>query len=422
MNERIPISIAGPDLTRISREYTALVSGDSRFVLAQLSSSWRAFQDSLAETEPDLLLVYADLAPSPDDLLQALARLKRSIAVVLLPASHAQAQGAIEKVHPVRKVFVLPAAPAEVLNFCFSAVQTEQAVSRSISPLAPSTSGSPVTAVGTRVIAFLSAQGGVGRSTLAEALGFELSARRSIRSLLYAFDLPSCTPLRLGTRYSPNASEFLQRSEGGFNDAIQSTADGLDVVVAPSESTLYAAAMGETGKSRLHDLVTEAYRLHYAALLLDLPAGESAWMLQPLRAASNVVLVSRPTTEGVRATGHLLRLLTEVIGPQFRFGRESFYLVLNQRTPKSIYTPTAFTGEVARYAGWSPPVVATLEHDPTIPRAQDDGRPAAAASDTLGKAAATLADTFYGGARGEAPLRKSFSLGGLTFRKREQSW
>lgn len=416
MTERIPIGIAGPDLAQISREYSALVAGDSRFVLAQLSNSWRAFQDSLAEHEPDLLLVYADIAPSPDALAQALSALRRAIVVLLLPAPFAGAQGALEKIHSVRRVFLLPAAPGEVLNYCFSAAQTQQAVSRNISPLALP-AGGVAAAVGTRVIAFVSSQGGVGRSTLAEALGFELAARRAIRSLLYSFDLPASAPLRLGTRFAPSASEFLQRSEGGFPDAIQTSADGLELVIAPPDSAAYAAAMQEPVQARLHDLVTEAYRLHYAALLLDLPAGESAWMLQPLRAASSVVRVSRPTTEGVRATGHLLRLLTEVIAAPHRFGRDAFYLVLNQRTAKSIYTPTAFTAEVANYAGWSPPVLATVEHDPAIPRAQDDARPAAAASDSLGRAAASLADTFYGSARGQEPLRRSFSIAGLTFRR-----
>jgi MinD-like ATPase involved in chromosome partitioning or flagellar assembly len=416
MTERIPIGIAGPDLPQISREYTALVAGDSRFVLAQLSSSWRSFQDTLQESEPSLLLIYADIAPSPDVLAQVLSGLKRAIAVILLPSQYAQAQGAFEKIHSVRRVFVLPAAPGEVLNFCFSAVETQNAVNHSISPLSLG-SAQAVAAVGTRVIAFVSAQGGVGRSTLAEALGFELAARRSIRTLLYSFDLPSSAPLRLGTRFAPSAAEYLQRTEGGFKDSIQTTSDGLEVIIAPPESTHYAAAMKDGEQEKLHALVTEAYKFHYAAILLDLPSGESAWMLQPLRAASTILLVARPTTEGVRATGHMLRLLTEIVGAQYRFGRDAFFLILNQRTPKSIYTPTAFTGEVAKYAGWSPPVIATVDYDPAIPRAQDDGRPAAGASDTLGRAAATLVDTFYGNARGDESIRKSFSFAGLKFRK-----
>ena len=129
-------------------------------------------------------------------------------------------------------------------------------------------------------------------------------------------------------------------------------------------------------------------------------------MLQPLRVANTVVLVSRPTTEGVRACGHVMKLLTEVVGAQHRFARDAFFLVLNQRTPKSIYTAPAFSTELAKYAGWSPPVLAVVDYDPDIPRAQDDGRPAVSASDSLGRAAATLVETFYGTAHGAESLRK----------------
>jgi MinD-like ATPase involved in chromosome partitioning or flagellar assembly len=305
-------------------------------------------------------------------------------------------------------VYVLPAAPKEVLAQGLSIVNTENALTRSAAPLQGMAGGTTMAAVGTRVIAFVSAQGGVGRSTLAEAMGFELSARRSIRTLLFSFDLPASAPLRLGTRFAPSAAEYLQRTEGGFKDAVQTTADGLDVIIAPPESTAYAAAARESEQGKIHDLVNEAYRHHYAAVLLDLPSDESAWMLQSLRVANTVVLVARPTTEGVRACGHVLKLLTEVVGAQHRFGHESFFTVLNQRTAKSIYTAPAFASELAKYHGWSPPVISVVDYDPGIPRAQDDNRPAASASETLGKTAATLVETFYGSAHGEGNLRKTF--------------
>jgi MinD-like ATPase involved in chromosome partitioning or flagellar assembly len=415
MPEKIPIGIAGPDLNLISREYTHLVANDSRFVLSQLSNSWRAFSDAIQENEPSLLLVYADIAPGPDALVQLLGALKRAICIVLLPPAWAQAQGSVEHLAPVRKVFILPAAPAEVLNYGYSAVQTEITRTGSVAPLQSFAASGPM-ALGTRAIAFISGQGGVGRSTLAEAMGFELAARRNIHSLLYSFDLATSAPLRLGTRYAPSASEYLQRTEGGFGDAIQSTPDGLDVIIAPPESTAYATASKDGEQVKIHTLIAEAYKHHYAAILLDLPAGESAWMMQALRAASTILVISRPTTEGVRAVGHILKLLTEVVGSQYRFGRDAFFLVLNQRAPKSIYNANAFVGEVAKYASWSPPVIATVDYDASIPRAQDEGRPAVIVSETLGRAAATLVETFYGTARGNETLRKSFQLGGIRIR------
>jgi len=419
MVDKYPIGIAGPDLNQISREYTGLIASSTNFVLAMLSNSWRAFLDALKESEPALLIVYADIATGPDALKDSLSKLQRAVVIVLLPSNWAQFTGVFEGLDRVRRVFVQPAAPKEVLAAGLNAINTENARNRSTAPLQQTAGGTTMSAVGTRVIAFVSAQGGAGRSTLAEAMGFELAARRSIRSLLFSFDLPAAAPLRLGTRFAPSAAEYLQRSEGGFKDAIQTTADGLDVIIAPPESTAYAAAVRDGEQAKIHDLVNEAYRHHYAAILLDLPSDESAWMLQPLRVANTIVLVSRPTTEGVRAAGHVLKLLTEVLGAQHRFGREAFFMVLNQRTAKSIYTAPAFASELAKYNGWSPPVLAVVDHDPAISRAQDDTRPAASASETLGKAAATLVETFYGSARGSDPLRKTFKIGRVKIRAGE---
>ena len=140
-------------------------------------------------------------------------------------------------------------------------------------------------------------------------------------------------------------------------------------------------------------------------------------MMQPLRAASTVLLVARPTTEGVRACGHVMKLLTEVVGSQYRFTQSAFFLVLNQRSPKSIYTAPAFVSELAQYIGWSPPVLAVVDYDPNIARAQDDSRPAASASDSLGRAAATLVETFYGSARGAEPLRGGIKIGRVKIRR-----
>ncbi len=292
MAEKFPIGIAGPDLNQISREYTGLVASSSNFVLAMLSNSWRAFLEALKESEPALLIVYADIAAGPDGLKSILGKLQRAVVIVLLPPNWAQFSGVFEGMDRVRKVYVLPAAPKEVLAQALSLLNTENALTRSAAPLQGMAGGSRMAAVGTRVIAFVSAQGGVGRSTLAEAMGFELAARRSIRTLLFSFDLPTCAPLRLGTRFAPSAAEYLQRTEGGFQDAIQTTADGLDGIIAPPESTAYAAATRESEQGKIHDLVNEAYRHHYAAILLDLPSDESAWMLQPLRVANTVVLVA----------------------------------------------------------------------------------------------------------------------------------
>jgi hypothetical protein len=112
-----------------------------------------------------------------------------------------------------------------------------------------------------------------------------------------------------------------------------------------------------------------------------------------------------------------MKLLTEIVGAQYRFTQSAFFLVLNQRSPKSIYTAPAFASELAQYIGWSPPVLAVVDYDPNIARVQDDSRPAASASESLGRAAATLVETFYGSARGAEPLRGGIKIGRVKIRR-----
>ena len=50
------------------------------------------------------------------------------------------------------------------------------------------------------------------------------------------------------------------------------------------------------------------------------------------------------------------------------------------------------------YAGWFPPVLATIDYDPSISQAQDAARPAVNVSETLAKNVTGLTDTLFGDA------------------------
>jgi MinD-like ATPase involved in chromosome partitioning or flagellar assembly len=397
---KIAVGFAGPDLQQITREF-GLIANDEQMALAMMQSNWELFNKSLDEGEPDLLIIYADIAPGIDTLVDRLSKLQHGVAIVLLPTGWTDLQGVIEKIDTVRGVYVQPAAPAEVLKRGISAVQTERAKRQAISPLGQvfSRAERSTAVVGTRVIAFVSAQGGVGKSTLAEGLGFELVARRNIHSLLFSFDLPATATLRLDIRSQPSAQEFFtQPGPLGFKESIQTTKDGLDVVVPPNASYTFAnaALVSPEDPRSIRSLVVTSYAFNYGAILLDLPAGEGAWTLQPLLVANLILIVSRPTLEGIRATAHFARLLTENLQSDHRIPKESIFVVLNQRTKNSTFTASSFHQKGSNEYGWFPPVLATIDFDPVIPQAQDAARPAINVSEDLGKNIAGLVDTFYG--------------------------
>ena len=59
---KIAVGFAGPDLQQITREF-GLIANDEQMALAMMQSNWDLFNKSLDEGEPDLLIIYADIAP-----------------------------------------------------------------------------------------------------------------------------------------------------------------------------------------------------------------------------------------------------------------------------------------------------------------------------------------------------------------------
>jgi Flp pilus assembly CpaE family ATPase len=255
--------------------------------------------------------------------------------------------------------------------------------------------------VGTRVVAFISAMGGTGRSTIAEALAYELSVRMNVRSLLMSFDLPPAVGPHFKLRFVPNAMEYFARPGDGFAASIQNR-EGLDIVLAPENSIDYqkAAEYSAGHKSEpqsVYSLVMASWTRSYAAVLLDLPAGEQPWSLQGLMAANTAVIVARSTLADLTATRHSLTLLLERLVGEHRIPREAIYLVLNQVGEKGMLSPSSFHADLTSSYGWAPQVAAVIPYLPAITQAQDQQIPAVTRVDPLAKAIRSLADALFPG-------------------------
>ena len=118
-------------------------------------------------------------------------------------------------------------------------------------------------------------------------------------TLLMSFDLPPTVVSHLRLHYAPNAMEYFARPGDGFAASIQSR-EGLEVILAPENSVDYqkAAEYSATHKNEadsIYSLVMTSWMRNYAAVLLDLPAGETPWSLQGITAANTAVIVARCT-------------------------------------------------------------------------------------------------------------------------------
>jgi cellulose biosynthesis protein BcsQ len=282
--------------------------------------------------------------------------------------------------------------------------------------------------MGTRIISFVSAEGGTGRTTLAANLAYELGIRRSINTLLCPFDLPSKIPVHFKMNEAPNAGEFFARpGRAGFDDSLQKYKgnDTLQVLLAPqdvlaysqaekrSEAALQAGASQQDNAASIRSLLMAAYSKMCAAVILDLPPAlpSSVWTWHSLAVSNTVLVVARPTLDGLVAVGSITKLLTQMLASEHQFQRESIFIVLNQRTAKAAFTQNSFFKEVSEAYGWCPPMLATFDFNEEIIAAQNSQRPAVETCEPFSKGIIALANNFWPAATGEPVRRKGKKIG-----------
>ncbi len=403
-DSKVTILLAGPGNDEVFRQMQAPFLADSRFSISSIATQWEIFAQNLAQMRPALVVLQADLAPGADALLQRLSEMQvwHGVAVLVIPQGLRELRPTYEKSSVVRATYIAPVNWGEIAQAGFAAVMNERARLAAAAPLQQAYFSRTTTVIqGTRVVAFLSATGGTGRSTIAESLAYELKFRRSANTLLLSFDLPPAAVSHLRLRYAPNAMEFFARPGDGFAAAIQSR-EGLDVIVAPENSLDYQRAAdhstsNKSDPSSIYSLAMTAWTRNYAAVLLDLPAGEQPWSLQGLMAANTAVIVSRCTLADMTAARHVMVLLLERLISEHRIPREAIYLVLNQVGENSPISPREFHDELANGYGWAPPVAAVIPYLPAISQAQDNQIPAITRVEGLAKGTRNLAEALYPG-------------------------
>jgi cellulose biosynthesis protein BcsQ len=404
MAQKVSVMLAGPGHEAVFYHMQPPFLSDSRFVVSAHATQWGNFEQSLVQMRPDLLIVQAEIAPGPEALVQVLAEIQvwHGVAIVVLPPAIRDLRGVFEKASIVRGVYIAPVNWGEVAQSGYAAVMTERARAASTAPLQHAYLGrSSGAIVGTRVVAFISATGGVGRSTIAESLAYELSVRMNIRSLLMSFDLPAAAVPHLKLRYVPNSMEYFARPGDGFLASIQ-TREGLDILLAPENSIDYqkAAEYSTAHKAEpdsIYSMVMASWTRNYAAVLLDLPSGEQPWSMQGIAAANTAVIVSRCTLADMAAARHTLILLLERLIGEHRIPREAIYLVLNQVNDRSPISARGFHEELVDSYGWAPPVAAVIPYNPVISQAQDEQIPAITRVEELAKGVRSLADFLFPG-------------------------
>jgi Flp pilus assembly CpaE family ATPase len=331
----------------------------------------------------------------------------------------------------VSGVYLTPVAWTDIAGLAYSAGITAQA---KLSSLSPASSFGPASdfgassqqnlsplVTGTKRIAVLSQAGGAGASTIAENLGYELATRLSVKALLFSFGLPPAAAAHFKLRYLPNLTEFFERPGKPALQAAIQRIEGLDILLAPEDSVEYATAAQNSADVRapnsIYSSLLAAEDGSYGALIMDLPADESEWLIHSLLFANVALLVYRPIMADLFVARHTLNMLNRL----GKLPRESTYLVLNQASETSSLTPRAFQQELSQALGWAPPIIAVIDADPNVLSAQEQRVPAVLRSEKLSKGLRQIIGALFPGmdrAAAQAPQdtgRSVFKLPKLRF-------
>ncbi len=431
------VFLAGPDMTtQVLRQMYPAFQDTARYQVLSMAIEWEDIKRQVAQYRPEALVVDADVAPGPEVLRDFLGQLVGTIVLVVLPPAWVKFKGMFEGIQTnVRGVYLAPVNWAAIANATYSAVATERARNLDLAPAtglhrqaAPSGPGSRLV-VGTRTIAFTSFAGGTGKSTIAEALAVEL-AREHIKTLLCSFNSPPAAAGHLGLKFSPNATEWLNRpTVEGFLASLQHVRgfDDLDVLLAPNDPHILALANARAMKEpgSIQNLVLAAYSFNYGAILLDLPPfADSMWAMQALLAANVAVLVCRPTLHDQYAAIRAYRLLTEELGVQARLPPDAIFAVLNFTTPDDSLSAKDFQAAIIQFTGPFPPLLAAFPFIAKLPAVQNrlDLPAIAPECDEFGRAVRSLKGKLVGGALGRNSRKPESDTGllgkvlGITFR------
>jgi len=372
--------------------YTAFAA-DARYAVQAVATSPEDARAKLT-LNPEAVLCDAAVFNGPMEFSEVLSAY-RGTCYVVTPAALAPADlEAVQGVPCVKKVIQgqanLPALAGDLYA-------TAAAQRRAVAATPDAFLGGrlpQVASVGWRAIAVWSPQGGVGKSTVAQALALE-ATQRHLPTLLVGLAAPDVTPLILeGPRPEPNLLSWRSSpTVDGLRNCVQvHRVTGLHVLIGFRDPLELEGYDPESGPAGLTNLAYTAAQAGYGILIFDVSAQEFA--PAALSVANTLVLVARPDIPGIYAVLEAVRLVRDVMAGQHAIPDAAIYLVLN-RVRNTSLTPEEFVREGKRVRPDMPALAAAIHDDPNIDLAINQRQAAYFRSDTLRSAAHVLGDLLF---------------------------
>lgn len=397
----VSVLVAGPP-GRVQSLYSTFVS-DGRFTVEAQATSPEDLRAKL-QLEPEAVVVEGTVFEGPDSFAQMLGGYD-GVCFVLFPARITLGQGELDALHAVPCVQQVvhdgevnfPDLAGRVYESAKARRQASIA-QRGGNPNYAMFQGPQAAMAGWRSIAVWNPQGGVGKSTIAQALAME-AAQRNLPSLLVGLGAPDTNPLVMGLRSEPNILNWREEPTAeALRAATQNPQYSSVNVLAgfpdPLGVTDYAGTPLDAPDA-LPTLAAVAAKAGYGVVVFDVSAQQLA--AAALSASNTIIIPARPTIDGMLHTIEAIRLLNNVVGDRHAIARESTHLVVNgvrdaTWTPKDVVKAG---GDMRSEHQDFPSLAAAIPDDPTIQEAANNKTPAYLRSEPLRRAARTLGDMLF---------------------------
>ena len=328
--DAVTILLAGP-MPRVNAWYTSLAA-DARARVTSFATDPQDLTSKIVSA-PEALLLDAGIYPGPKEMVDLLTRYAGSAYVLLPPEANTEAMDNIGKIPSVKGVYRGDVNLVELSSKIFGDVQALRVSSKPGLQAMWKPREQGTSPVGMRIIAVWNQSGGVGKTTISTNLAYE-AARRGLPTLLIGLGAPDDLPLILGLKPEPNIVSWRSNpNQDGLKTALQKL-DTLDVLAGFPDMLSEAQAINTPADSpsSVQMLILTAAYAGYAVIVIDAPPTVLA--ASAISAANTLVLVARPSLEGVMRTVHAYRTVVERLAGEHRIAANGVFVVLNRIVPQ----------------------------------------------------------------------------------------
>ncbi|HEY57627.1 MAG TPA: ParA family protein [Anaerolineae bacterium] len=350
---------------------------------------------------PQILLLDALLAQGPQDLADLLNGLQVPLIYVVFPAQIPDADFHAVQAAMRRDGVKFYRDTANLVDLVRTMVTDAQMLQRQNGASWSAELSGARQVLPVRLVGVWSLAGGVGKTTIASNLAFA-AARRGIPTLLVGMGAPDDLPLILGLKPQPNITTWRANpSQESLKAALQKR-DVVDVLAGFPDmlSAAQAISTPPDAANSLRNLADQAIRLGYAAIVFDLPPSMES--VAALGVINLLLLVARPSVEGVMRTVEGYRTVVERLGLENLLHPQNLRVVLNRVRDR--IDSKSFHDLANRYLKPNnpqaafPPVSVSIPDRLEVGQAHDRGDWPYLACDPLARAMDTLATELFGGA------------------------